>query len=389
MPHPVVARGRRGRAGRMTAWYSTSSRVIVMKASSRDACCGVNSCSTSPKFRAISPICAARQAGDRQHVGLGAGDRDVRAGQHRRAAGRRPGTRTRTTSDEAPRISSATETSAISRPRPTTMTCSAVSAISLIRWLETKTVRPSAASPLSRSRTQRMPSGSSPLTGSSRISGRAGRRAARRRCPAAVPCRGRSRRPACAPRRVRPTSVDAPRRPGCADAVGGGERAQVVVGGPRGVHGPGLEQRTDLVQRRGLVARRAAVDGDAPGGGPVQAEDHPHRRGLAGAVGSEEPGHDPGTHREGQLVDGDLVAVRLASVRVPRSQVPPPHALVSRCRRHLLIGLGDPGVRRSSAFAAGKLRLGRRAASADGLRSELLRCFSYDLGRAGQRLRQP
>ena len=67
-------------------------------------------------------------------------------------------------------MSSAIGRSAISRPRPTTMTCSAVSAISLIRWLETKTVCPSAARVLSRSRIQRMPSGSRPFTGSSRIS---------------------------------------------------------------------------------------------------------------------------------------------------------------------------------------------------------------------------
>ena len=63
--------------------------------------------------------------------------------------------------------SSATDVSASSRPRPITTTWSAVRAISPIRWLETSTVRPSAASDRSRSRTQRIPSGSRPLTGSS------------------------------------------------------------------------------------------------------------------------------------------------------------------------------------------------------------------------------
>ena len=41
--------------------------------------------------------------------------------------------------------------------------------ISDIRWLDTKTVRPSAASAFIRFRIHRMPSGSSPLTGSSNI----------------------------------------------------------------------------------------------------------------------------------------------------------------------------------------------------------------------------
>jgi hypothetical protein len=48
------------------------------------------------------------------------------------------------------------------------MTSLAVRAISDMRWLETKTVRPSRATPLSRLRIQRTPSGFSPLTGSSK-----------------------------------------------------------------------------------------------------------------------------------------------------------------------------------------------------------------------------
>jgi hypothetical protein len=46
----------------------------------------------------------------------------------------------------------------------------AVSAISLIRWLETSTVRPSWASRCINCRIHRMPSVSKPLTGSSRSS---------------------------------------------------------------------------------------------------------------------------------------------------------------------------------------------------------------------------
>ncbi|SCG03759.1 hypothetical protein GA0115255_118442 [Streptomyces sp. Ncost-T6T-2b] len=60
--------------------------------------------------------------------------------------------------------------SARSRPCPITTMWSAVSSISLMRWLERKTVRPSAASDRISPRIQRMPSVSRPLTGSSRIS---------------------------------------------------------------------------------------------------------------------------------------------------------------------------------------------------------------------------
>src|SRR5271157_734916 len=63
--------------------------------------------------------------------------------------------------------SSATVVCASSRPWPMTMSWSAVCATSLIRWLETSTVRPCAAGFFSRLRIHRMPSGSRPLTGSS------------------------------------------------------------------------------------------------------------------------------------------------------------------------------------------------------------------------------
>ena len=49
--------------------------------------------------------------------------------------------------------------SAINLPRPMTTSRSAVCAISESRWLETSTVRPSAASDCSSSRSQRTPSG--------------------------------------------------------------------------------------------------------------------------------------------------------------------------------------------------------------------------------------
>ena len=66
-----------------------------------------------------------------------------------------------------------------------------------------------------------------------------------------------------------------------------------------------------------------AVDGDRAGGRPVQAEDHPHRGGLAGAVRPEEAGDDAGPDGERQVVDGDLVAVPLGQFRALRSCVAP------------------------------------------------------------------
>ncbi|PSK52165.1 hypothetical protein B0E38_04863 [Streptomyces sp. 111WW2] len=80
------------------------------------------------------------------------------------------GVRTRAKSAELAEMKSVTLMSAISWPRPMTIRWSAVSAISLIRCEETKTVRPSAASAFIRLRTQWMPSGSRPLTGSSKSS---------------------------------------------------------------------------------------------------------------------------------------------------------------------------------------------------------------------------
>ena len=78
--------------------------------------------------------------------------------------------RSRTRVPEAPATRSATLVSATIRPRPMTTRWSAVSSSSLIRWLETRIARPSAASPRRYPRIHRIPSGSRPFTGSSKIS---------------------------------------------------------------------------------------------------------------------------------------------------------------------------------------------------------------------------
>src|SRR6478752_7125216 len=99
----------------VAARYCTASSVSYMYASSSDTCCEVNSCRVIP-LRAASSL---------------------------------------------------TVVDAISLPRPMTTSRSAVLDISASRWLDTKTVRPSPASVRISVRTHRMPSGSSPLTGSS------------------------------------------------------------------------------------------------------------------------------------------------------------------------------------------------------------------------------
>ena len=143
----------------------------------------------------------------------------------------------------------------------------------------------------SRWRTQRMPSGSRPFTGSSRAA-RRGRRAGLRRCRAAGPCRARTCRPACGPPR-QPDQLEHLVDPSAGMPVARASHQQVVAGAAARVDGLGLQQGADLVQRgagRGtgwpltVTCRRSAVE----------THDHPHRGRLARAVRPEEPGDVPG-----------------------------------------------------------------------------------------------
>ena len=148
-------------------WYSTESAVSSMKTSSSEARSGVSSCSVSAALAASSPTSAA----DTSVTMIAPSSPTVgRAPARDSVATKRwgVGVTMRTASVLFSAVNSSTVVSAISRPRPMTTRRSAVRAISLMRWLETRTVRPSAARSRSRWRTQRMPSGSSPLTGSSK-----------------------------------------------------------------------------------------------------------------------------------------------------------------------------------------------------------------------------
>ena len=87
--------------------------------------------------------------------------------------------RTRTRRSLCASMKSCVGVSARRRPRPRTTRWSAKEAVSFIRWLETRTVRPSRARRRSKWRIQTMPSGSRPLVGSSSMrTGGSPRRAA-------------------------------------------------------------------------------------------------------------------------------------------------------------------------------------------------------------------
>ena len=231
---------------------STASRVRSMNASSSDACCGgeleqrdAGGSGEPADWSVLSPDTARAPS-------PGLGDRD-RPGERSRAA-RAAGSvlRTRTSPRRGPGDELVQPVSAISRPRPMTIRCWAVSAISLIRCEETNTVRPSAASPWSSDRIHRMPSGSRPFTGSSRITVR---RVAEQRGGDAEPLAHAEREAAGPPagHLAQPDRVDHLVHPGAADPAVCGERQQVVVGAAAGVDRAGVQQGAHLAQRRGVL----------------------------------------------------------------------------------------------------------------------------------------
>ena len=187
--------------------------------------------------------------------------------------------------------------------------CSAVIAISLVRWLETSTVRPWSARSFRSVRIQSTPSGSSPLTGSSRTTAAGSPRRARDSEPLAHPEREAARATArdVLQTHHREDLVD----PGRRNTVRLGQREQMMPSAASPVERPRLQERTDLAQRCPLVGVAAPANGGAAGSGTVKSGDHPHGGGLAGAVGSQESGDLTGADRERQVVDGEGVAVSL------------------------------------------------------------------------------
>ena len=202
------------------------------------------------------------------------------------------------------------EQSAISLPRPITIRWSAVDSISDIRWLETKTVRPSAARAFIRFLIHKMPSGSSPLTGSSNMStlGSPSKVAA---MPKAL---AHAEREPLGP--LLRHLGEADKLEDLADAalrqvVGLRQAEQVVVGRPAAVHRLRVEQRADLAHRISQVAVVAAVHRDGASVRVVKPEDAPHRGGLAGPVRAQEAGDLARLNAERQPVDGGFLPVPL------------------------------------------------------------------------------
>ena len=207
-------------------------------------------------------------------------------------------------------MNSAIPQSAISRPRPTTIRWSAVFSISDIRWLETNTTRPSAASDRIRLRIHKMPSGSSPFTGSSNISTCGSPSSA-----AAMPSRWLM--PSENPLDRFPATLGQPHdvqhlaHPPRRDAVGLRQAEQVVPRTAAPVGRPRVNQRADLPHRAGRLAVRPPVDRDRPRGRPVQAQDQPHRGGLARPVRAQETGHQARPDDEAEIVDRERPLVSL------------------------------------------------------------------------------
>ena len=172
-----------------------------------------------------------------------------------------------------------------------TIRWSAVSSSSLIRWLETRTARPSAASDRSRPAD---PDDALRVEPVDRLVEHQHRRVAEQRGGDAEPL-PHAEREAAGPAPGRRGQADllehlvdpaARRCRCCAPATAGGR-------GPagRGAAPTASSSAPTCVQRRraasGTAGRRPAR---SPSSGGVQPEDQPHRRGLAGAVGPDEAG---------------------------------------------------------------------------------------------------
>src|SRR5690606_20268652 len=241
------------------------------------------------------------------------------------------GLRTCTRSVVQARTRSGSAASASTLPRPSTMTWSAVCAISLMRWLESRIVRPSDAACRTNCRTHRTPSGSRPLTGSSRMSvcGSPSRAAAMpRRWPMPrekPPARFRATEPmpvmsmtsstrdawmpwvaAIARRWLRAE------RPVCT-ALASSRTPTSVRGAPNWRYSlPFTETLPELGRGRTHLLVLLAVDRDPAGAGPVEPDDHAPRGRFARAVGSEESCDASRTHGERHVIHRDLVSVPLA-----------------------------------------------------------------------------
>jgi hypothetical protein len=149
-----------------------------------------------------------------------------------------------------------------------------------------------------------MPSGSSPLTGSSssRTSGSPSR--ATGEAEPLAHAEGEAAQPLvrC---RLEPDQLDDLVDPPLGQGVAAGQREQVGVGGARRVVGPRIDERADAAHRPGELPVGQAEHPRRAGGRPGEAEDAAQRGRLAGAVGAQEAGDPARMDRDREVVDGD------------------------------------------------------------------------------------
>src|SRR5258706_13115815 len=82
-----------------------------------------------------------------------------------------------------------------------------------------------------------------------------------------------------------------------------------------------VDENTDSAQHRGAECYRLAEDPGAPAVGPGQTDEHPHRRGLAGAVRTEQRADVSGRDSEAEGVDGLPPAVPLRDLFNVNTQI--------------------------------------------------------------------
>ncbi len=118
------------------------------------------------------------------------------------------------------------------------------------------------------------------------------------------------------PVRLRPAAGEADELEHVVDAserkaVAPREPQQMATRAPARVCRAGVEERTDLHERRDEVSVAHPADVDLPGIGCIESEEHPHRRRLPCAVRPDEPRDAAGGDLEGQVVHRDRSAVSL------------------------------------------------------------------------------
>ena len=249
-----------------------------------------------PSPRGRRPRARPRPAADRRRRGASPG----RRGEARRRAPARSSASTMVPDSVS---SSARVPCAWIRPPPMIIIRSATASTSASRCEESSTVPPRSAKSRSRPRIQRMPSGSRPLAGSSRIRTSGSPSSAWAKPEALAHAERVLADPPPGRRLVEADElqqrVDALRR----HAHGlGGDGERLAAAAP-GVLGGRVEQDADAPAGVRQVAVAPAEDPGLAAVGLGEADEHPHRGGLAGAVGAEEARDGARLAAEGDVRD--------------------------------------------------------------------------------------